>query len=209
MICRRRIAGATIVACVAGVVLIAACSSNGDRTGIVATDPDANAPGRGSGADSAAAPDASAPLCEGACQKTALEVDIGGKKRPLDRAQLGTQRSDAGRAELHVEAHSGGTPECPTQTSPTPTYTLIVSSIPRGAAGGKASKSDGVASAFFDFKGDLGLPPLTKATAVSITSLVEDPATPPAWSAFDVTATFAEGAVTGHIYAAYCASLSE
>jgi hypothetical protein len=202
MISRRGIA-----AC--AVLLLAACSSNEPNgVGYVAPS-DASTPGVDSGPDATdAGTDVSAPGCVGACKTTSLVVDIGGTKRPLDRAQFGTQQGDAG-AQLHVEAHAGGSPECPSQTSPTPTYTLIVSSIPRGAAGGSASKSDGVASAFFDFKGDLGLPPLTKATAVSITSLVEDSANPPAWSAFDVTATFPEGTVTGHIYAEYCASLSE
>ncbi|HSO39459.1 MAG TPA: hypothetical protein VLT33_43325, partial [Labilithrix sp.] len=146
--------------------------------------------------------------CEGACKTTSLVASFGGLTRPLDRAQFGTQQGDAG-AQLHVESHSGGLPACPTAQSPTPTYTLIVSSIPRGAAGGAASAKDGVTSAFFDFKGDLSLPPLTKATSVSVTGLVEDTATPPAWSAFDVTATFKEGTVTGHVYAAYCASLTE
>lgn len=207
---RRGIAGFAIVSSLAGaVLLVAACSSN-ESSGVVAAEPDANAPGLDGGADGTeAGSEASAPGCQGACKTTSLVVDIGGTKRPLDRAQVGTQRSDAGAPQLHVEAHSGGAPECPTQSSPTPTYTLIVSSIPRGAAGGKASERDGVTSAFFDFKGDLSLPPLTRATSVSVTALLEDTATPPAWSAFDVTATFKEGTVTGHVYAEYCASLSE
>ncbi len=199
------------MACVFGaVVAVAACSSKDDAKGVGGTEADAHV--LDSSADSALKSDTSdalSPACAGACLQTALEINIGGKKRALDRAQLGTQRNDAGRAQLHVEAHSGGMPECPTQTSATPTYTLIVNGVPRGAPGGQASKSDGVTSAFFDFKGDLGLPPLTKATSVSITSLVEDPATPPAWSAFDITAVFPEGAVTGHIYAPYCLSLSD
>jgi len=207
---RRRGAALAIVSGVAGaVLLVAACSSN-DPPGVVGVEPEASAPALDGGADrTEAGSEASAPGCQGTCKTTSLVVDIGGNKRPLDRAQLGTQQSDAGAPQLHVEAHSGGKPECPTQASPTPTYTLIVSSIPRGAAGGKASEGDGVTSAFFDFKGDLSLPPFMKATSVSVTGLIEDTASPPAWSAFDVTATFKEGTVTGHVYAEYCASLSE
>ena len=201
----------TVVSSVAGaVLLVVGCSSNGPP-GVAGTgQPDANAPALEGGADGPeAGSEASAPVCEGACKKTSLVVDVGGNKRALDRAQFGTQQSDAGAAQLHVEAHSGGKPECPTQASPTPTYTLIVSSIPRAPPGAKASEREGVTSAFFDFKGDLNLPPFTKATSVTVSALVEDTATPPAWSAFDVAATFKEGTVTGHVYAEYCASLSE
>ena len=216
MICRRGVAGAALVSLVSLVSLestvalcVAACSSD-DKTAAMGGSPE-GAPEAAvavpeGGTD--AGLEASAPGCEGACKTTSLVVDIGGTKRPLDRAQLGTQQGASG-AQLHVEAHSGGKPECPSAGSPTPSYTLIVSSIPRAAPGGTASESDGVTSAFFDFKGDLGLPPLTKATSVRVTALVQDPATPPAWSAFDVTATFKEGTVTGHVHAEYCASLSE
>jgi hypothetical protein len=194
------------------VLLVTACSSSSDPTGIGVAPPDASetsAPGLDGGLDGTdPGSDAAPPGCSGACKTTVLVVDMGGKTRTLARAQFGTQQGDAG-AQLHVEAHLGGEPACPTSTSPTPTYTLIVSSIPRGAAGGKASKSDGVTSAFFDFKGDLGIPPLTRATAVEVVMLLEDTATPPAWSAFDVTATFPEGTVKGHVYAEYCASLTE
>ena len=210
MISRRGIASAALLSTAAAIVLsVAACSSD-DSTGVVGAAPDGGPDGALAAADagSDAGSDASPPVCEGACKTTSLVVDIGGNKRPLGRAQVGTQQGDAG-AQLHVEAHSGGKPECPGPSSPTPTYTLIVSRIPRGAAGGTASERDGVTSAFFDFKGDLGLPPLTKATSVSVTALVEDTATQPAWSAFDVAATFKEGTVTGHVYAEYCASLSE
>lgn len=195
------------------IVTVAACSSKSETAGVVAPEVDAGGPVADAGAGDADA-DALAPAeagpatCEGACKTTSLIATFGGLTRPLDRAQFGTQQGDAG-AQLHVESHSGGMPECPSPQSPTPTYSLIVSSIPRGAAGGAASTKDGVTGAFFDFKGDLSLPPLTKATSVTVTGLVEDTATPPAWSAFDVTATFAEGTVTGHVYAAYCASLTE
>ena len=190
----------------------AACSSSSDNGGVAQPAVDG---GDGGGntegvdaADGSTPPDAAPATCEGACKQTALVATFGALTRPLDRAQFGTQVGKAG-AQLHVESHSGGAPECPSQSSPTPSYTLIVSSVPRGAAGGKATEKEGVTSAFFDFKGDLSLPPFTKATTVTVSALVEDSATPPAWAAFDVSATFEEGTVTGHVYAAYCASLTE
>ena len=94
-------------------------------------------------------------------------------------------------------------------SSPTPDYTLIVNAVPRGAVGRKLTERDGVTGAFFDFKGDLGLPPIAKAITMNVTVIGEDSATPPMWVALDVNAGFAEGNVTGHLYAAYCASLSQ
>jgi hypothetical protein len=196
---------------VAAAAIVVACSSSTDA-GPGAVVPPAEAgvaeTGTTDDADAALPPEAGPATCEGACKKTALVATFGALTRSLDRAQFGTQQGDAG-AQLHTESHAGGAAECPSQSSPTPSYTLIVSSIPRGAAGGAASEKDGVTSAFFDFKGDLSLPPFTKAKSVKLSALVEDTATPPAWAAFDVTATFAEGSVTGHVYAEYCASLTE
>ena len=149
--------------------------------------------------------------CEGTCKTTSLVVDIGGKKRTLVRAQFGTQPGDGG-TELHTESHLGGQVACPSASSPSPDYTLIVTSVPRGAAGKKLSDRDGITGAFFDFKGDLGLAApsgITKALGVTVTVVGEDPATPPAWVALDVIAAFTEGEVRGHLYAEYCDSLSQ
>ncbi len=153
--------------------------------------------------------------CEGTCKTTSLVVDIGGKKRTLVRAQFGTQQGNGGQAdggaELHTESHLGGQAACPSASSPSPDYTLIVTSVPRRAAGRKLTDRDGITSAFFDFKGDLGLAApsgITKALGVSVTVVGEDPATPPAWVALDVVAAFTEGEVKGHLYAEYCDSLT-
>jgi hypothetical protein len=198
------------------VVLVGACSSSSDAAVVVVSPEggeDAAQPGNEGGSTIDAKSDTSTPSasCEGACKTTSLVADFGGKKRTLVRAQFGTQAGDAG-AELHTESHLGGQAACPTPQSPTPDYTLIVSSIPRGASGSKLSDRDGITSAFFDFKGDLGLASasgITKSVSVNITVVAEDTATPPAWVALDVSAMFREGEVTGHLYAEYCQSLSE
>jgi hypothetical protein len=155
--------------------------------------------------------DAPATACEGTCKITSLVGDFGGKKRTLVRAQFGTQPGDGG-TELHTESHLGGDPACPTMSSPSPDYTLIVTSIPRGATGKKLSQNDGIKAVFFDFKADLGLAApsgISKSLSVNITVVAEDPATPPAWVAVDVTAGFTEGSVAGHLYAEYCQSLTQ
>lgn len=221
----RRLAGRRLAWCglvsgaASAIVLLGACSST--PMNVVAVSPDGGGnpivPGDEGGAaidaatDTKAATDAPATACEGACKTTSLVGDFGGKKRTLVRAQFGTQQGDAG-VELHTESHLGGDPACPTMSSPSPDYTLIVTAIPRGATGQKLSQNDGIKSVFFDFKGDLGLAApsgISKSLSVNITVVAEDPATPPAWVAVDVTAGFTEGTVAGHLYAEYCQSLSQ
>jgi len=217
MIVARRIALLALTALAAPVMIFAgACSSS--------TVTSAPVPGTGEetsvGADGGepareAATDTGAPsppgTCEGACKTTSLVADFGGKKRTLVRAQFGTQPGDGG-VDLHTESHLGGEAACPTQSSPSPDYTLLVTPIPRGAAGRKLSDRDRVTSNFFDFKGDLGLAAasgITKAITVNLTVIAEDPSTPPKWVAIDVSAAFREGEITGHLYAEFCDSLSE
>ena len=197
----------------AGITALFACSSSTPQGGV---QPAADAaPGEDAGAtDGASASDtstgtdgSSSSTCEGACKTTSLVGDFGGKVRTLVRAQHGTQAGDAG-SEFHVEAHLGGAPECPTESSPSPEYTVIVTSIPRGRTG-KLPEADGIKGAFFDFKGDLALPPIAKSTKAEVTIVAVDSATPPAWVAMDVSVTFPEGTVKGHLYAAHCTSLDE
>jgi hypothetical protein len=192
-----------------------ACSSS--STNVVAKSPDdtdsSTPPDDGGGPITKldAGADAPSGTCEGTCKTTALVVDIGGKMRTLVRAQFGTQQGDGG-AELYTESHLGGSAACPTPQSPSTDYTLIVAPVPRGATGKKLSDRDGITSTFFDFKGDLGVASpsgFTKALGVSVTVVAEDPATPPAWVAFDVVAAFTEGQVKGHVYAEYCDSLTQ
>jgi hypothetical protein len=221
----RRIAGRRLAWCVplagsaSAFVLLAACSSS-PLVAPVSPDGGGNpvVPGNEGGTVTDAATDTTLPTtdgpataCEGACKTTSLVGDFGGRKRTLVRAQFGTQAGDAG-TELHTESHLGGDPACPTMSSPSPDYTLIVTAIPRGATGQKLSQNDGIRSVFFDFKGDLGLAApsgISKSLSVNITVVAEDPATPPAWVAVDVSAGFTEGTVAGHLYAEYCQSLTQ
>jgi hypothetical protein len=215
---RRALATLGVAAClVASSVVAVACSSSssagaafpdGGGTSDAAPE-DGSSPTDGGAAD---ATDGGASACEGTCKTTALVADFGGKKRTLVRGQFGTQQGADGGAELHTESHLGGQSGCPTQQSPSPDYTLIVTAVPRGATGKKLSERDGLTSAFFDFKGDLGLAApsgITKAIALNVTVVGEDPATPPSWVALDVVASFTEGEVRGHLFAEYCDSLSQ
>jgi hypothetical protein len=209
------LASATLLSVVSSAIVFAsACSSSSSSVGAApeggldaSTPLDGGGPSADAAEDASAAPDAAASTCEGACKTTDLQASFGTKKRVLVRAQFGTQGGSAS-PELHTESHLGGEAACPQMSSPSPDYTLILTKVPRGAAGRQLSNADGIISTFLDFKGDLGLPPATKATTVNITVVAEDPATPPSWVAIDVSAVFAEGTVSGHIYAGYCESLS-
>ena len=215
---RRSFLTCVLAACAAstGVLAVACSSSSSNGVAQLADGSDASNPTLDGGGTTDAQLDTSADgpsgACEGPCRTTALVADFGGKERTLVRAQFGTQQGDGG-AELHTETHLGGTAGCPSQSTPSPDYTLIVTSVPRGVgAGTKLSDRDGITSAFFDFKGDLGLAApsgITKALSVNVTVVGADPATPPAWVALDVIAAFTEGEVRGHLYADYCDSLTQ
>ena len=213
---RRSVLTCLVASCSAPAALVVlACSSSSSTAGAKYPDGDTSNAMLDDGSMPVtkldAGADGSSGTCEGTCKTTALIADFGGKKRTLVRAQFGTQPGDGG-PELHTESHLGGLSACPTAQSPSPDYTLLVTPVPRGAAGKKLTDRDGITSAFFDFKGDLGLAApsgITKALGVSVTVVGEDPATPPAWVALDVDAAFTEGEVRGHLYAEYCDSLSQ
>lgn len=180
-------------------------------------------PAAGTGTD-AGAIDSAAPPVDGSSDAatsdappgpsdTALEANINGVKRPLDRAQFGTEQDDAGAERFYIEAHAGGDPACPDPdagSGTSPERTLVLSGVPRAAVGKTFTKADGVAAAYFDFVGDqLTGSPLTKATAVTATIVAVDAAQSPKFVEVDVDATFAEGTVKGRIHAEYCASMSQ
>src|SRR5689334_19799232 len=115
------------------ILALGACSSSSGG---------APAPGSDASADDAGA---DAPgTCDGACRTTALVATFGSKTGTLDRAQLGVDHGDTGDT-LHVEAHHGGDPACPTASSPTPDRTFVLSGVPRTASvGATLTESDGV-----------------------------------------------------------------
>lgn len=139
----------------------------------------------------ASAPDSLSPDCTGACATTAVNVTLNGQMRTLPRAQFGLNTDGS----LHVEVFLGGDPMCPTESSPSPMYTLIIE--------GTAAN---VTATFLDLQGDvLTAQPNSKATAAAITNVKGGDT----FSAFDFTATFAEGTASGHLYADRCTTLDE
>ena len=172
-------------------------------------------PAATSGADASAANNAAADAIMGYIKSqglsaTGLTVTFDGKSEPLTRAQFGFVKGDGGALLLHLEAHDGGSPACPTSASPTTDRTLVFEDLPIPKDGTVIDGSAGVRAAFFDFKGTL-LPstPLAKATSVKLTpkaAISEGGALSKV--AFDVALTFPSGGtLSGHLFAEHCATM--
>lgn len=143
--------------------------------------------------------------CTGGCRATTLTATFGGDTRMLDRAIYGITTAGATRT-LHVEAHRGGDPGCPTQSSPTPEYTVILGQVPIPTS----SEPTTSPASLLDFTGDLLDGPLgDAATDVIVAPVAADPTASPPFVALDVSLTFAAGAISGHLFATHCASLDE
>lgn len=142
--------------------------------------------------------------CEGACQKTALQLAMNGKTDTFLRAQFGTTGSPV--KSLHVEAFIGGDVACPTSGSKTPDRTAIIDGVvPFQDA---TLQVDGITGALLDFKGDIVTTanPSVKATRIEVKPV----AMSSTFVALDVTATYANGGtLTGHLYATHCDSMDE
>ncbi len=134
--------------------------------------------------------------CTGACAVTALSAAFQ-TTHVLDEAVFGFTTSDS---TLHVEAYRGGAGGCPSNTSPTPDYTLVLGKVamPTGTAGTSSPGN------VLDFVGDLlGGSLGAQATMVSIFAV----AAGTDFVALDIALEFTDGMVTGHLYATHCDSL--
>ena len=157
--------------------------------------------------DAPVAIDAPASSCEGACKVTGLTATFNSVQRTLDRAYFGITRSASG-ATLHVEAYRGGGSGCPTQSSPTTDYTLVLGTVPMPTGMMPVTSPGNI----LDFVGDLLNGPLgADATAVTITPVATDVCATctGTFLAVDTSITFAAGMITGHLYATHCDSLDE
>jgi hypothetical protein len=160
-----------------------------------------------------AALDAPAPqTCTGPCRTTALTATFGSDTRVLDRAYYGITKT-ATESTLHVEAYKNAPAGCPTSSSATPDYTLILGKV--GIASPGASPGN-----ILDFQGDLLDGPLgAAATAVTLTTVAIDvcptcvgmpaPADADGFVALDASLSFAAGTIAGHLFATHCDSLDE
>ncbi len=147
--------------------------------------------GRFCARDPGAATDAGTP--------TMLTARFGSRSGGFDRAQHGRTGADG----VHVEAHFGGDPACPTMTSPTPRRTFVLAGL-RAGRSGVQTQADGLRCTLLDFGGELVSAPVERATAVQVTprSVVRGVSV-----SLEVRATFAGGTIEGTLVAPHCASL--
>lgn len=174
------------------VLALTACGSDGGSP-LADAPPGTDAPDDGS----------SFTTCTGACRTTALTATFGADTRSLDRAYYGITTSGATQT-LHVEAYKGGDPGCPTASSATPEYTVILGQVvPPTSAAPTSSPGN-----LLDFTGDLLDGPLgAAATMVTVTPVAADPSASEPFVALDASLTFEGGAIAGHLFATHCASL--
>jgi guanyl-specific ribonuclease Sa len=145
--------------------------------------------------------------CEDTCAQTLLTLVFGNDEVSIDRAQFGFNLPDNGEQTLHVEAHFGGDPACPSQSSPTPDRTVIFANVPIPV---DTTPIDGTPVTLLDFEGSLSPNPFDKATQVTLTPVAAR-MTPPeaAFVAFEVDVVFPGGTMVGHVYASHCDSMDE
>jgi hypothetical protein len=177
----------------------------------VPRDAPASRPDAAAALDAAPAPDAAAradgpprtlpATCEGACAMQSLQVRFGSTTLPIERAVYGLGAGNV----LHLEALHGGFAGCPEMSSPTPARTLVLAGLRWPADATPRTAADGLAATLLDYEGTL-LPgaPLSRASALTVTPVA---ASPGAFIALELAATFPEGTVSGHVYAVHCASL--
>jgi hypothetical protein len=134
--------------------------------------------------------------CQGQCRLTNVAATFNAT-RTLDSAYYGITFDTN---NLHVEAYRRASTGCPTMSSPTPDYTLVL-----GEVSPTQSMSNLATANILDFKGDLlGGPLGVAATQVKVDRTAGADGM---FIALDVDLTFQAGTVVGHIFAAHCASL--
>ena len=165
-------------------ILLTACGGNDAKPAVDATPLDAV------GGDFA--------TCTGACMTTAVIVNIAAQ-RTLDVAYYGVNQNGS----LHLEAYAGAAAGCPTMSSPTPDYALILGAVPVPTDATASTSSANL----LDYKGDLLGGPIGKAaTTVALMPTSFAAAT---HVALDLDLGFNPGTATGHLFATHCASLDD
>jgi hypothetical protein len=174
--------------------------------------------GAGAGADAGGAGEAGPAGAAAVPSSTQLTISQGGKDYPLDRAQFGLTKLPSG-FEVYVEAHFGGDPACPSEASPSPSRTLILTGFPADSAPGTVfDDASGARITLLDFEGLVTQEPVLKSTGVAITTFADNACTScpsedessDRFLALTVAATFSDGSqLQGTIRADHCGSLDQ
>jgi hypothetical protein len=192
-------------------LVLAGCS---DDASTVADLTDAAAGDAGPTIDSGISPEFGTP-CDQACQVVDAILTVGSEERRIERAFYGISESPDAEFELYIEAYRGGAQGCPTDQSPMPEQTLVLSGIPippPGEIGGVDSDA-GLRVNLLDFEGLVAQPVLPAESAaltwnsVSICSECNEQ-DDSGFLSFEIEAEFgADGSLSGQLYATHCVTL--
>ncbi len=160
--------------------------------------PDAGAMEAGAPRDASVTTEAG--TCSGACETTALTGTFGMRTAMFDRAQHGIAGTDG----IYIEAHFGGSPECPSMTSPTPDRTLVIANVRDTGDMRAQTYADGVRATLLDFRSTFTMTLPLRATDVRVTPRFVSRGTA---VSYEFTATFPGGTITGTLFAPRCTSL--
>ena len=141
--------------------------------------------------------------CSGECKTTSVTATFSASTKSLDEAYYGITASTQ---KVYLEVLAGGSGACPTSSSPSEDYTLVLSSVTIPTDATPQSPT----SAAFDFNGDLlpngELHAFGTTTTLTPTN-ASAPATTAGFIAADVNVAFGtDGTMSGHLYAIHCAS---
>ena len=186
-ICMRLLAASS--SCLA----LASCSTAPMPPGTGPTDAGAPIADGGASKEDATAKDAG-PGTDSGAYVFAFSVTLNGEKVAFERGQFGTEGAD-----LYLELHDGGDPACPTENSPTPKHTLIVSGL-------KTAGTSAPTVTLVDFIGDVITTPKPSRTASLASATVR--VASESRIELDLSVTFdSDGTGAGQVVADHCASL--
>lgn len=217
-----------------GLVLAAGCGEESEDNGGASPQADAggedaggeDAGGEDAGGEDAEIPDAEIPDAEtpdadlpDATVAAPLEAVFGAAREEASQAGYGLSAPEVegGPWTLYVEAWEGGFTGCPTEASPTPRWTFILSGLEVDAAGELTTQGT-LAGTVLDYRETLlGGEVFARAEAVTVeireaTLCVPcvgqaAPSHPEGRVALEVEATFPGGVVRGGLVATHCDSL--
>jgi hypothetical protein len=206
-----------------GLVLLTFTGCSSDPTpaqssdAAVADDTSTSTGDGGSGADTSTKTDAGGggfTSCDAACKTMAIAAHVNSKTFPFERAQFGMSMNEAGVKTIHVELHSGGSPLCPSQTSPNTDRTIVLAGVVVPIDTTPSTEANNVKLSVLDFKGDMyPSDPIVRATAVKVTPIAASALTAPPggerFVALSIEATVKGGDVKGTMYATHCDSLDD
>lgn len=155
--------------------------------------------------------------CNGPCGLLDARAEFGANSIGFDVAFFGLtspEQAASGDWELHIEAHRGGGTTCPTESSPSPSQTLIVTNVPL-APGMTYTREDGIAVSVLDFEGALLDDGVVSAALTAEVDLERSdvctdctPADGDSSLSFTIDALFeGGGTVAGHVFATHCTSM--